>query len=605
MAFALQGNTSGGETQAVNTTRFSINGMARDRIATTTEAFTAITCRAPGVLNNLQALISANTLSTAGTTIKSRVNAADGAMSISIAAGVTGLVSDLSNSDTLADGDTYDIATVVASGGTGTIVIRSKRTNFEATTDHAAVFASYIESAFDSASSDIFASFAGSGGLTNPEANSKFQVDVAGTLSHIQTYVSANIRGTASTLRTRINGADGNQVVSIGASATGFFEDTSNSDSLTAGDDINPVFRTGTGGGGTTTHMLSVLFVNTTNGKNNIYLGCDQPSRGASATPSFYFPFGYLPLADNTTESQLKMQHNFDVINSQMKVFIPTNTYTGNGTMTSRKNGAAGAQTISLTAAGTGLFEDVTNSDSLGPTDDFCYSIVDGTSGSIAIRWMGSLEQSLVTTETAIQKSLTYRVQTEEAVTKSLTYKVRANQAITKSLTYAVRIEQTAITKSLHYEVTATPSAITKSLEYRIASLIYSREFQASVPAGIDDLATRYTEQELEDVSIDDDIYVSLLGNTVGFLLHQFKFYHTNSTDPITVTVRMKSIVAPSASTVFLQIYNFDTDLWENLDSDSGTAADTEFELKGTKTLSADYYGSPGNLIVARIYQEK
>src|SRR3990167_9488536 len=69
----------------------------------------------------------------------------------------------------------------------------------------------------------------------------------AGTLANLYVYISQNDRG-ASTYKSWINVSAGNLSVSITASGTGGFEDTSNSDSITAGDAVNAQSITGAGG---------------------------------------------------------------------------------------------------------------------------------------------------------------------------------------------------------------------------------------------------------------------------------------------------------------------------------------------------------------------
>jgi hypothetical protein len=396
MGYALQGNSTD-QTQAVNTTRYSLIAIARNLTSAgaDTEAYVANKCRAAATLRNLESLVSANTLSTATTTITSRKNSGAGSMSLSISAGLTGLFSDLVNSDSLAVADTYDLSTVVPNSGTGSILIRSTGANLVASNNHTSIFGGFSGSA--GLSSDFYCQLSGDAENNASETTIKQQVDVAGTIKNMQVYLSVNSNANTMTVVSRVNGANGAQTISISAAATGLFEDTSNSDTLVAGDDICAFFDFGAGGTGITLKYVSTLFTNTVNKKNNIYTS-SPASRTASATASYYSILGMLPSTNNTTESTVKIQHNFPVKSSLMKIYVSANTYTGTATMTSRKNGGAGSQTISITATTTGLLEDVTNSDTLATTDDFNFSIVNGTSGSITIAWIGSLEEDLTPT---------------------------------------------------------------------------------------------------------------------------------------------------------------------------------------------------------------
>jgi hypothetical protein len=71
------------------------------------------------------------------------------------------------------------------------------------------------------------------------EANREVPMKNAWTWSDIGCRVDSNSRNGASTWIGRINRASGNQSVSIGDSATGIFDDTTNTDSISADDDIN------------------------------------------------------------------------------------------------------------------------------------------------------------------------------------------------------------------------------------------------------------------------------------------------------------------------------------------------------------------------------
>jgi hypothetical protein len=53
-----------------------------------------------------------------------------------------------------------------------------------------------------------------------------------------------------------------------------------------------------------------------------------------------------------------------------------------------------------------------------------------------------------------------------------------------------------------------------------------------------------------------------------------------------------------------LQVYNKTSGLWEELDSDSTTAADTTFTLAGSVGVNISDYYDTGNWVSFRIYQE-
>ena len=165
-------------------------------------------------------------------------------------------------------------------------------------------------------------------------------------------------------------------------------------------------------------------------------------------------------------------------------------------------------------------------------------------------------------------------------------------------------VSEITVQKSLTYAVVTTPTAITKSLTYAISDgLTYTREGKSSLPTDDTDLATVYSAGEKTNVETDNGVRVTLNTVDLAYNIHQFRKQHTNSTDDITVTVDMQAEQAPSGRTVYLQIYNFNSAAWETLDSDSATAADTDFVLTGTQSGAAANYYNGSDEVVIRVYQ--
>jgi hypothetical protein len=88
----------------------------------------------------------------------------------------------------------------------------------------------------------------GSGGAT-VEARFQHTQRRAGTYSMLTLRIGTNGRGTATTIAFRKNTADGNQVISVGAGLTGWFQDDTHEDNVVSGDLINWRVTTGTGSG--------------------------------------------------------------------------------------------------------------------------------------------------------------------------------------------------------------------------------------------------------------------------------------------------------------------------------------------------------------------
>lgn len=187
------------------------------------------------------------------------------------------------------------------------------------------------------------------------------------------------------------------------------------------------------------------------------------------------------------------------------------------------------------------------------------------------------------------------------------TYTPAAPDTITiqKSLKYTVQTTPTAITKSLKYTVQLVPSATTKSLEYQVvpADKDYTRGDEATLPTNDNNLETAYVQDDYVDVASDNAVRINQDALS-EFAIHLYKVTNENSIDDIYVTWNGQSDVAPSGSTIYLQIYNRTTASWETLDSNSAAAADTDFTLSGNKTTSLGDYYNGSNEVAIRVYQE-
>jgi hypothetical protein len=121
----------------------------------------------------------------------------------------------------------------------------------------------------------------------------------------------------------------------------------------------------------------------------------------------------------------------------------------------------------------------------------------------------------------------------------------------------------------------------------------YSRGDYAALPTDDMELETAFTVGDYHDVSADDNYYTDQTADG-EYAVFLFKNYSASNTGDISPLWKGKSTVAPSSKTVYLQIYNYNTNSWEAVDSDSGTAADTEFTLEGEITSNVAYYYKVG-----------
>lgn len=139
-----------------------------------------------------------------------------------------------------------------------------------------------------------------------------------------------------------------------------------------------------------------------------------------------------------------------------------------------------------------------------------------------------------------------------------------------------------------------------------ISTKNYSREATNNLPIDNTGLETLYSTDEVTDVGVDNDEYVSICAtSSLGrYKIHQFTYKHTNNTDTISIAVKAKTNKAPSSSEVYLQIYNNTAEEWETLDTESSAEASIEFELNGSKEENLENYYGVSNFVSIRVYQD-
>jgi len=230
------------------------------------------------------------------------------------------------------------------------------------------------------ANTDGFWNLSGLVGIDNTtEANKEIKIQQAGTISNLYAVVATNsIASANTTIITRKNAGNGGQTLTIGSSATGEFEDTTNTDSISAADRICAKFHPGAASGTLNIRQISVLFNATTDTVS--VLSCDGPVSFTTASTTWFTVIeGYIANPPPTTETFAKCRIRKTFTAKKLGAYVSSNRAT-NTTIRTRKNGANGGQTITVTGGGaSGWYEDTSGTDSLAAGDDFNYSIVTGT----------------------------------------------------------------------------------------------------------------------------------------------------------------------------------------------------------------------------------
>lgn len=210
------------------------------------------------------------------------------------------------------------------------------------------------------------------------EASKKTPIRSAGVFSRIAIVISANDTTGAGTLKSRINGADGSQSVSIPAGTTGTFVDENNTDAIIATDQYDLVLTTGSGG---TTVAYTSSYVVFTPTSNTITKLGGSTGTNTTSTPVFKSISGNP--APSTTESPVQSALPLGGTLKNAYSFLISNTRNGTVTQTVRINGSSSTISISIPSTTAGLFEDATHTETVAAGDLVCWTESRaGTTGS-------------------------------------------------------------------------------------------------------------------------------------------------------------------------------------------------------------------------------
>ncbi len=219
----------------------------------TTESLTQNMINHNCVMSNFGVYVSANTRTTT-TTFRPRVNAADAPSSggvVQYTSTQTGLRRNTSTTVTLTAGDLIDLSWVT--GGSGNLITISN-IQYTLTSDNPREITIMGGSVFarSSTASAIFGRVADNLGLnTGTETQNRVFVGASGDISKWAIYVSSNLSTRDMDIVLRISGATGTNSVTNTLSTTGWLQDTTHTDAITASDYLAFRSLVNSGGAGT------------------------------------------------------------------------------------------------------------------------------------------------------------------------------------------------------------------------------------------------------------------------------------------------------------------------------------------------------------------
>lgn len=308
-----------------------------------------------------------------------RLNTADGNQTITATG--TGEFEDTANTDSLVSGDLICLDGDQSAGGHGDDY---HLTTFQTTLDASTDVPFICSSSFGTSQGwSISGGTTEYGALPGDLFERAVVADVEYTMRATRTLrdlrVFCNSFNNNTTVTVQKNQVDDSLTVT--ATGTGEFLDTSNTDSFVAGDEVN---YEATSSGTMDSTIFSILAVEG-NTPTTVQM---YSSLAVASSAAFFIPSG---IDDTATEAETEIEA--EGIATIQNLFVNCITNAETRTIRTRKNQANGAASISVT--GTGLFEDTVNTDTLAAEDDLSIQQDAGSSGTndylIAVEWDGAV----------------------------------------------------------------------------------------------------------------------------------------------------------------------------------------------------------------------
>jgi hypothetical protein len=216
---------------------------------------------------------------------------------------------------------------------------------------------------------------------TTTEANVEQQWYDSGTISYLTAYVSANSAGSTNTIYLRVNGANGNQSLTITAGATGEFIDSTNTDVYADGDTVSIFYdRTGSS---TTINFVGAHV--TPDSGAVMKLSAVGETTWANNNSTRFVPLsgeaGYSSAIGVTENATVEFPFDCAGTIENLNCYVSANARPNAVTVRVRRNNVDSSLVISIAAGTTGLFSDTTNSRSISVGDTANYSILLGSGG--------------------------------------------------------------------------------------------------------------------------------------------------------------------------------------------------------------------------------
>lgn len=247
---------TGATTMVANNTRYDfLTGLLS---STALEVDSQYQVNGAGIFQN--GFVYASTARTTNSLCQFRVDTADGNILVTVTASTPGVYEDTSNTDTVAADQVVNWKSTTP-GGSGTLTRKVLSVEHVSTDGYYHNIFQFDGGSHASNAGTKYTPITGEWVSAQATENkTDVEVQVGATASNLQIYLTSNSLNNTLTLNFRINGAGGNLTVPVTSSTTGFLEDTSNSDTLVATDNVNTQLVEVATSGNSAPSMIGVQF---------------------------------------------------------------------------------------------------------------------------------------------------------------------------------------------------------------------------------------------------------------------------------------------------------------------------------------------------------
>ncbi len=339
----------------------------------TTEAWAQHRVTDSYTLDQFHIFVVFNSISDGSTVAHQRIDGVNGNQAVTIAASLVGLFGDTTNNDAVVDTDLVNNS-VAAGGSTGLIFGRWMSHVLDG--DQMPYMGADGSQGRGTSSTGYHVLSGDINADSETNHNSVIRVDT--TFTDLGCFITVNGVSDPTTVKLRVDGADGNQLACVLACQVGRFEDTTNNDAVLADSDVVYEMAVGMGSHTDTSVVLKTNYVNGESTTQRL-ITAGGGGQGVLSANTVEFATAEGPLNIHSTESETRSEirstQTFDQLKSQCRgfgldvtAFVAVNI---NGTVSS----------MSVTITATGIFTNTTDSESVVSGDDVGYTF-DSTASS-------------------------------------------------------------------------------------------------------------------------------------------------------------------------------------------------------------------------------